>query len=708
MDLQVHDRVEVVADDLPFGHELIHRSSAIPKRAASRPFFFPMSKLSRLAFALLTLTLLALGWWAYAPGLGGSFLFDDYVNLTALGEYGGVRDAHTLSLYLTSGLGDLTGRPLSLLSFLIDANNWPALPTPFLRTNILLHLFNGALLIAVLYRLGVARRLSVRHAQLAGLIGAGIWLLHPLMLSTVLYIVQREAMLPATFVLAGILLWLAGRQRLRSDTPSWGYALCIAGSIGCTALATLCKANGVLLPLLLLVIEATVFSGAPASARFLRLRSILLGLPIAAVAIVLIVSIPEWATGASSNRPWTLAQRALTEPRVLLEYLHLLVLPQPIGGGIFHDNFVASTDWLHPASTLLAFAGVIAAIAGAWFMRRRWPIVACAVLFYFAGQVLESTIVPLELYFEHRNYLPAMLAFWPLAVWLSAPNGRLARLRLCAAAVILGALAVDTHTGANLWGQPEKLALAWAERNPDSPRAQAYAAQMDVAHARPRAAETRLTGALAAHPEQSQLAFNLAGAQCTLGALPATTAAAVRYAVLHDVAAARLDFAWLQDAVARAKSGTCKGLDLAMVDSFIQAARDNRAFADASGRTQDFDHLQGLVALAEHKDDAALAYFDSAASVLPRPEIALTQAALLGQNGRPDLGLRHLDRFLADHPLQPAHFGLAPSRLHAWLLDRSGYWSDEFARVRGLLAREQRAPDNPGHTAANPPTPNER
>lgn len=669
-----------------------------------------MLKLSGFAFALLTLALLALGWWTFAPGLGGSFLFDDYVNLPALGEYGGVRDVRTLSLYLTSGLGDLTGRPLSLLSFLLDASNWPAPAAPFLRTNILLHLLNGALLVVVLYRLGLARQLPLRHAQLASLIGAAMWLLHPLMLSTVLYIVQREAMLPATFVLVGILLWLSGRERLRSAASLRGYALCVAASIGCTALATLCKANGVLLPLLLFVIEATLLAGIPVPSRFQRLRRILLGLPLAAVAIVMIASIPEWVTGAASTRPWTLAQRALTEPRVLLEYLHLLVLPRPVGGGIFHDNFVASSDWLHPASTLPASVCVIVAIVGAWLARRRWPIVACAVLFYFGGQVLESTVVPLELYFEHRNYLPAMLVFWPLAVWLTIPGGTrwLWRLRLCAAVVILGALALDTHIGASLWGQPEKLALAWAERNSDSARAQAYAAQIELAHARPHEAEARLARALTAHPEQSQLAFNLASAECALGTLSPATSAAVRYAVLHDAAAARLDFTWLRDAVVRAKDGTCKGLDLRTVASFIQATRANRSFIDAPGRIQDSDHLQGLVALAEHDDDAALASFDAAAVALPRPDIALTQAALLGENGRPDLGLRHLDRYIAEHPLQPARFGLAPARLHSWLLDRSGYWSDEFARVRGLLAREHRAPDNPTHTAANPATPNDR
>jgi len=38
----------------------------------------------------------------------------------------------------------------------------------------------------------------------------------------------------------------------------------------------------------------------------------------------------------------------------------------------------------------------------------------------FALDVLESTAVPLELYFEHRNYLPALLLFWPIARGLCA------------------------------------------------------------------------------------------------------------------------------------------------------------------------------------------------------------------------------------------------------------------------------------------------
>ena len=65
--------------------------------------------------------------------------------------------------YITSGSADPTGRPLSLLSFLVDARNWPADPAPLLRTNVLLHLLNGALLFVLLRQLG--RRLDGASAR---------------------------------------------------------------------------------------------------------------------------------------------------------------------------------------------------------------------------------------------------------------------------------------------------------------------------------------------------------------------------------------------------------------------------------------------------------------------------------------------------------------------------------------------------------------
>ncbi len=74
----------------------------------------------------------------------GDFLFDDFGNLPTLGATGPVDNWPTFWRYLTSGIADPTGRPIALLSFLADAQNWPTDPYPFKRTNLLLHLINAS------------------------------------------------------------------------------------------------------------------------------------------------------------------------------------------------------------------------------------------------------------------------------------------------------------------------------------------------------------------------------------------------------------------------------------------------------------------------------------------------------------------------------------------------------------------------------------
>jgi len=180
-----------------------------------------MRRLTTLWIWLAAIAILGLATAAYIPGLSGSFLFDDFANLPALGAYGPVDDWVTFWRYLTSGTADPTGRPLSLLTFLLDANNWPADPFPFKRTNLVLHLVNGVLLGFLLARLGCDLGLVATRAAAAAVLGAGLWLLHPLLVSTTLYIVQREAMLPGTFMLLGLLGYFVGRGRVREGRRSW-------------------------------------------------------------------------------------------------------------------------------------------------------------------------------------------------------------------------------------------------------------------------------------------------------------------------------------------------------------------------------------------------------------------------------------------------------------------------------------------------------
>lgn len=684
-----------------------------------RPFSFlhlrprdPYMPLSRdhIYKALAIVAVLCLAWFCYLPGLQGGFLFDDFANLPNLGAEGPVHDTASLARYLTSGKADPTGRPLALLIFLIDASNWPAAPLPFKRTNVLIHLVNGVLLGLLLSRLMAAISANpessklVRARNMAAILATGIWLLHPLFVSTTLYVVQREAMLACTFVLMGLNAWLRGRKLLFAGSTRHGLAWTALGLGGCTVLATLCKANGVLLPALALIIEACwlrhrtpqPMPSQPGALVYHRLRAGLLLLPTLLIALYL--AYEGWrgvVHGVPSSRPWTLAQRLLTEPRVLTDYLRLLWMPQIYTPGLFNDQIKASTGILAPPTTLPAIGFVAALAATAWVGRHRAPALAGAILFYFTGQLLESSTLGLELYYEHRNYLPAALMFLPLALWLCGLNqqaelpGRTSgrdwhAFKLGLAVLLVIGLGWMTWQRASLWGDTAAQALMWARLNPESPRAQAMAAGTELEHGRASSARRRMLTALRDNPGELQLALNLADAECQEGRLRKDGVIAVNHTLSVTINPGVLMSQWLEKAIDSAQSRSCPGLDFVTLDRWLAAAAENPAVMGPAGRRQDWLYLRGRKSLAQGRSEEALDWFDRALEAQVRPAAALRQAALLGEAGFPELGLRHLNYYATIASREdPAPFGMP--RIHSWVLRKQGYWERDLAHLRATL-----------------------
>lgn len=653
-------------------------------------------------FGLLALLLLA--WIAYRPGLSGGFLFDDFPNLSEIGATGPVDDWPTFWRYLTSGTADPTGRPLSLLTFLLDTRDWPASPAPFLRTNLLLHLLNGGLLFGLLRMLG--RRLDgpSRQADAAALLGAGLWLLHPLFVSTTLYIVQRHAMLPATFVLLGLLAYVHGRA-VFVRAPRAGMAWMVAGIGAGTLLAVLSKANGILLPLLAWVLEATVLRASvfpapptPVARRQLHwLRMALLVLPSVLVFAYLATFLSR--LDVVIDRPWTIGQRLLTEPRVLLDYLHLLLVPRTLSTGLYNDDYLVSTGWLAPASTLPAMLAVLALVAIGFLLRRRSPALSAALLFYFAAHVLESSAVPLELYFEHRNYLPALLAFWPLARALC--NWKVSvGTRTAVASALLAICALVTWQRAALWGQPAKMAHLWALQNPDSSRAQATAAMFDLKGAQPEQALPRLHALWLRQPHDLQLALNYANAACASRGLRPGEVAAIAEALRHATVGDQLVHSWLGRALDTAANGRCPGLDHGAVEAWLAAAAENPLLRDLPGRRQDLESLRGRIALGRGHAQQALAHFNRALEAWTTPGAAARQAVLLAEAGQYALAMEHLDHYerLKHRRIRTTAWNMA--LIHQWVLDRQGYWPHELDILRSKLRAEIHAQGTSGQPDA--------
>lgn len=645
-----------------------------------------------------------LGIAAYWPGLSGSFLFDDFANLPALGATGPIDNWPVFWRYITSGIADPTGRPLTLLMFLLDARNWPADPYPFKLTNLILHLLNGALLYALLAKLGA--QLAVDHARrrIAALFGAALWLLHPLLVSTTLYIVQREAMLPATCALGGLLIWLHGREQFAQGNIRIGLLWSVLGLGGFTLLGVLAKANGALLPIYALLIEFLVLAtrhSLNASKARRAYRSFLLVfaiIPALLIAVYLTwVGVSGVIAGGPALRPWTYAQRLLTEPRVLMDYLQLLWFPRPFSSGLFNDQYTASTSLLHPAGTLPAMVTVLLLIGGAWWVRRRCPALALAVLFYFAGQLLESTSIPLELYFEHRNYLPALLMFWPLGLWLADTRSMKVPKYLLLIALPLS-LAWMTHARAEVWGNVRQQALVWARINPQSPRAQTNAAQIEIQSGHPLQAIARLQNLLAAQPDQVQLAFNLIAARCVTGGIGPADLVAARTAMRSTKNVGALLAHWFDRTLPAAISGSCPGLTPTGLRGLIDAGLQNPALG-AAGPRQDLIYLRGRIALAQHQPVAALNDFKHALHLQVRPGLALEGAATLGRAGFAKQGLQLLDHYetVRNSAMSP---GFGMPMIHAWVLARQDYWPHELARLRQQLSLDANAASaNTAHPA---------
>lgn len=418
--------------------------------------------------------LLILTAYIYWPGLGGPLLLDDYQNLEPLTDMqAGLTSWREV---LASRGYSFSGRPVAMLSFI---GNWLTSGGDVWSikyTNLMIHLLCGVLLYWLAARLlGESRARVAAQRWWLALLVAALWLLAPMLVSTVLYIVQRMAQLATLFVLCGLLCYVAGRQRL-AERRRTGIALMLFGFAVFWPLAALSKQNGALLPLLAVIVEFSFFRR-PASASDRRLvhtlLALLMALPAAAALLALALH-PGGLGGSYQAHDFTTYERVLTEARILFDYVfNLLMIPGGSALGLFHDDFTLSKGLVRPPATLFAVAGWIAVVAAAWWLRNGpWAAVAFGPLFFLAAHLLESTVLPLELYFEHRNYLPAVGLYISLGVVAGLLIARTRIKRSLIAVMVLIPLAHGVVTAARVlnWQSNEALLNASLRSHPDSAR----------------------------------------------------------------------------------------------------------------------------------------------------------------------------------------------------------------------------------------------
>lgn len=414
----------------------------------------------------------------YWPALGGPFLLDDSANLTR--AYLDRFSIEGLWQVATGNTSGILGRPVAAVSFALHFLLGEGTSFSFKLVNLVLHGCNAALV----YRLCVEALpvLAVRHGSAyrshavsphaIAIVVCLVWALHPLQVSTVMYVVQRMTILATGFSLLSLILYI--RMRRAHTETGERRAHLVPLTVATTLLASFSKENGVLVLPSLLLVEWILFrfeTRDPKERRTLvRAFHALLTLP-TLLGVLYFVTHTDSLLSGYEWRDFGLRERVLTQASAVLAYLKMIVLPSLGDMTFYHDGFpVTRTLGFIALRDLSILASMAIAVP---LCRSKAPVISFAIGLFLVSHLLESTVLPLELVFEHRNYAgslgPALLIAW----YGAALFRRLAVPRSAgvAAAALIALLSLQTFTRASHWESGSSLAAFAVEHGSRSSRA---------------------------------------------------------------------------------------------------------------------------------------------------------------------------------------------------------------------------------------------
>ncbi|MFA5984929.1 MAG: hypothetical protein WC782_13010 [Methylococcaceae bacterium] len=441
-----------------------------------------------VSLILLLVTLFTLISLIYYPGITGGLMADDFPNIA---DNNGIQieqlSLDNLSSAWSANSSGLLKRPISSLSFALNYyfSGQQINPAHFKLTNIGIHIINS-FLVFFISRLLFAATSKHFPAQKLGFICALIWAVHPLQLTSVLYIVQRMNSLSFMFMLAGFLVFL--KARLQFEKPGQ-LLLMLAGCLFGTLFAAFSKENGVLLPFLILVTEITLLRNVPIQNprnrnKLYSFYTITAIIP-ALIAVSYLLTHSSFFLNGYNYRDFSFTERLATEARALFYYLGLLFYPDHSQLALYHDDYSVSRSLFNPVSTLPAILGVLGLliIAAVCIIRKQLPYLSFAIAWFFVAHSMESSIFPLEIMFEHRNYVPSFgIIFglvgliYPLTRHINKPI----LVNLLYASIVLG-LSLATFSRASIWSSSSSIAYFEMRNHPMSVRAQStYAKSIEL------------------------------------------------------------------------------------------------------------------------------------------------------------------------------------------------------------------------------------
>jgi protein O-mannosyl-transferase len=374
----------------------------------------------------------------YSPSIAAPFVFDDYI------------------LPFLQGSPDLYGwlsgvRPFLMFTYWLNARLSGDSPLGYHLVNLVIHAANTGLVFLVLHRLlEIAGGMSARAVRIASIIGAAVFLVHPLQTESVSYIAGRSESLAAFFVLLAYVVFMYRR----GDSISWAETALV---LVLFAVAVTTKENAVALAGVLILTD--VYWPQPFSTRGLRnnwkfYAAMAAGAIVAAWEVFQVLAAATTAGFALRSITWY--QYGFTEARAIFTYLRMAVIP--VGQSLDHDYPVSHTVLEHGAIFYLAALAGLIVLCFVW--RRRYPLACFGFFLTLILLAPTSSIVPiLDPLVERRMYLPLIGL-----ILIGCEIARRVRMRpstgYATCAAMLVAFYVLCYQRNILWAEPAQL---WAE-----------------------------------------------------------------------------------------------------------------------------------------------------------------------------------------------------------------------------------------------------
>ena len=432
-------------------------------------------KLSVVKSILILLLFVLLGLGIYSNTLETPFYFDDQADIV---ENSHIRITNlTFNAIKSAGFESRnSSRPIANMSYALNYYVHQYKLKGYHIVNIIIHVLTGILLY-----LFIKTTLSIQistsshtlipeslNPTFIAVFAALVWLVNPVHTQSVTYIVQRDNSMAAMFYVLSFWLYVMGRLAIRNGKrwPLYG------GSALAWIMALGSKENAASLPFFIFLYEWYFFQNLDRD-WLKRNMKIVFGVIMLFVLTALIFlgtspldklkSITDFA-----NHEFTLTERILTQPRVVIYYLSLIFFPHPSRLNLDYD-FPLSHSLFDPVTTLLAMGAIIGLIGLAVYTTKRERLISFCILWFFGNLVIESSVIPLAIIYEHRTYLPSMLVCL-LAVLLV---GRYIRPKWAGIALMCTVITVFsfwTYQRNILWNDPIALWTDCVEKSPRKAR----------------------------------------------------------------------------------------------------------------------------------------------------------------------------------------------------------------------------------------------